>query len=192
MRRCNNTVIASLFRSLERRKIGGGSPGHEKKASDGDPGGRGVRYPRMTRSDGVGGVVLVGLMLGYANTPGAWYAALTKPAFNPPNYLFAPVWLALYVCIGVAGAKTWLCTPRSPAAAAWGTQMVLNFLWSPVFFGMHSIGLALGIVLAMLMSIAAFIGLQWRSDRLAALLFVPYGARVTFATALNWSIFWLN
>jgi benzodiazapine receptor len=155
----------------------------------------------MTRSDDlidrktltlfVGGVVLVGLMLGYANTPGAWYAALTKPAFNPPNYLFAPVWLALYVCIGAGGARTWSRDPSSPAAGAWA-QMALNFLWSPVFFGMHSIGLALGIVLAMLMSIAAFIGLQWRPDRLAALLFLPYAAWVAFATALNWSIFWLN
>jgi len=61
----------------------------------------------------VGGVVLVGLMLGYANTPNGWYAALKKPAFNPPNYLFAPVWFALLVCIGVAGARTWLRAPYS-------------------------------------------------------------------------------
>jgi len=140
----------------------------------------------------VGGVVLVGLMLGYANTPDGWYAALNKPAFNPPNYLFAPVWFALYICIGLAGARTWSRDPRSPAMGAWVAQMALNFLWSPVFFGVHRTGLALGIILAMLAAIVAFIALQWRPDRLAALLFVPYAAWVAFASALNWSIFWLN
>lgn len=140
----------------------------------------------------VGGVVVAGLLLGYANTPGGWYAALSKPAFNPPNYLFAPVWLALYVCIGVAGARTWSADPRSPAMAAWAAQMALNFLWSPAFFGMHRIGLALGIIVAMLTAIAAFIALQWRADRLAALLFVPYAAWVGFATVLNWMIYRLN
>jgi tryptophan-rich sensory protein len=140
----------------------------------------------------VGGVVLAGLLLGYANTPGCWYAALNKPAFNPPNYLFAPVWLALYICIGVAGARTWSRDPRSPAMAAWVAQMALNFLWSPVFFGIHRIGLALGIIVAMLTAIAAFIAMQWRADRLAALLFVPYAAWVAFATVLNWSIYRLN
>lgn len=140
----------------------------------------------------VGGVVFVGMMLGYANRPDGWYAALNKPAFNPPDYVFAPVWLALYVCIGVAGARTWSADPRSPAIAAWIAQMALNFLWSSVFFGMHRTGLALGIIVAMLTAIAAFIALQWRADRVAALLFVPYAAWVAFATALNWSIYRLN
>lgn len=140
----------------------------------------------------VGGVVFVGLLLGYANRPGGWYAALNKPAFNPPNHVFAPVWLALYVCIGVAGARTWSRNPHSPAMAAWLAQMALNFLWSPVFFGMHRVSLALGIVVALLIAIAAFITLRWRADRLAALLFVPYAAWAAFATVLNWSIYRLN
>lgn len=140
----------------------------------------------------VGAVVLVGLVLGYANTPGGWYAALNKPAFNPPNYLFPPVWLMLYVLIGIAGARTWSRDPRSAAMVAWAAQMALNFSWSPVFFGLHRIGLALGVIAAMLVAIVAFIALQWRSDRLSALLFVPYGAWVAFALVLNWSIFRLN
>jgi len=156
----------------------------------------------MTRGNGrtgwntlilfVGGVVLAGMMLGFANRPDGWYAALNKPAFNPPNYLFAPVWLALYVCIGVAGARTWSRAPRSPAMTAWFAQMALNFLWLPVFFGMHRTGLALGIIVTLLAAIALFIALQWRTDRLSALLFMPYAAWVGFATALNWSIYWLN
>ena len=68
----------------------------------------------------------------------------------------------------------------------------LNFLWSPVFFGMHRIGMALGIIVALLAAIAAFIALQWRADRIAALCFVPYAAWVAFATVLNWSIYRLN
>ena len=140
----------------------------------------------------VGGVVLVGLLLGYANTPDGWYAALNKPTFNPPNYLFAPVWLALYACIGVAGARTWARDPRSLAMAAWVAQMALNFLWSPAFFGIHRTGLALVIIVAMMIAIAMFIALQWCADRLAALLFVPYSAWVAFAVVLNWSIYRLN
>jgi translocator protein len=140
----------------------------------------------------VGGVVLVGLMLGYTNTPGSWYGALNKPAFNPPNYLFAPVWLALYLCIGIAGARTWSREPRSSAMAVWFGQMALNFLWSPVFFGMHRIGVALIVIIAMLAGIVAFIVLQWRTDRMAALLFIPYAVWVAFAAMLNWSIYRLN
>ena len=140
----------------------------------------------------VAGVVLVGLTLGYVNTPGAWYAALNKPAFNPPNYIFAPAWLTLYICIGIAGARTWSRAPRSPAMTAWLAQMALNFLWSPVFFGMHLIGLALCIIAALLTAIFAFIALQWRADRIAASCFLPYAAWVAFATLLNWSIYRLN
>ena len=76
--------------------------------------------------------------------------------------------------------------------AAWFIQIALNFLWSPVFFSMHRIGLALGIIAALLIAIAAFIALRWRRDRVAALLFLPYAAWVGFATVLNWSIYRLN
>lgn len=140
----------------------------------------------------IGGVVLAGFLLGYANTPGGWYAALNKPDFNPPNAVFAPVWTLLYICIGIAGARTWSHDPRSPSMAAWFIQIALNFLWSPVFFSMHRIGLALGIIAALLIAIAAFIALRWRRDRVAALLFLPYAAWVGFATVLNWSIYRLN
>jgi translocator protein len=71
-------------------------------------------------------------------------------------------------------------------------QIALNFLWSPVFFGMHCIGVALIVITAMLAGIVAFIVLQWRTDRVAAHLFVPYAAWVAFAATLNWSIYRLN
>ena len=140
----------------------------------------------------VTGVVLAGLLVGYSTRPGAWYAALNKPGFNPPNYIFAPVWTALYVCVGIAGARTWSREFRGPAMIAWFAQMALNFLWSPTFFAWHRIDLALVIVVAMLFCIFIFIALQWRADRAAALCFVPYATWVAFAAALNWSIYRLN
>lgn len=140
----------------------------------------------------VAGVVLIGLLSGYFNRPDGWYAALYKPGFNPPNYIFAPVWTVLYICIGIAGARTWSRDPRGAAMIIWFGQMALNFLWSAAFFSWHRIDLALGIVTAMLLCIAAFIAVQWRADRTAALLFVPYAAWVAFAAALNWSIYRLN
>ena len=74
----------------------------------------------------------------------------------------------------------------------WGVQMVLNFLWSPTFFGAKTMGLALVIILLLLASIVLFIFRVWDRDRLAASLFVPYAAWVAFATLLNASLLWLN
>ncbi|RST85306.1 tryptophan-rich sensory protein [Aquibium carbonis] len=137
-------------------------------------------------------VVGGGLLIGSTTAPDAWYASLAKPPFNPPNWLFGPVWTVLYVAIAVAGARTWLHARGSRAMTAWWAQLVFNFLWSPVFFALHSIGGALVIVLAMAATVAAFIVFSWRSDRLSALLFIPYLAWVSFAALLNASIFWLN
>ena len=137
-------------------------------------------------------VVGGGLLVGSSNIPDGWYAGLAKPAFNPPNWIFGPVWTFLYVIIAVAGARTWHREWRGAAMTAWWGQLAFNFLWSPVFFTLHSIGGALVIVLAMAGAVAAFIGLSWRKDRLSALLFVPYLAWVSFASLLNASILWLN
>ena len=137
-------------------------------------------------------VVGGGLLIGSTTTPDAWYANLAKPAFNPPNWLFGPVWTILYVVIAVAGARTWLRARGSRAMTAWWVQLVFNFLWSPVFFSLHSIGGALVSVVGMAGAVTAFLILAWRSDRFAALLFVPYLAWVSFAAILNASIFWLN
>lgn len=140
-------------------------------------------------------IVLVvggGLVVGSTNIPDGWYQGLAKPPFNPPNWIFGPVWTILYVMIAGAGARTWIRGRRGAVMAAWWTQLVFNFLWSPVFFTLHSIGGALVVVLAMAVAVAAFIALTWRGDRPAALLFVPYFVWVSFATLLNASILWLN
>lgn len=133
-----------------------------------------------------------GLLIGYATLPGAWYASLVKPPFNPPNWVFGPVWSLLYILIAVAGWRTWRQQPGNGAMRVWAAQLVLNFLWSPTFFGAKIMGLALVVILFLLASILLFITRVWSRDRLSAWLFVPYAAWVAFATLLNASLFWLN
>jgi tryptophan-rich sensory protein len=136
----------------------------------------------------LGGGTLIGLM----TLPGEWYAGLAKPPFNPPNWIFAPVWTLLYIMVAVAGWRTWQRGPRSAAMAVWFIQLALNFVWSPVFFGAHRIGAALAVIVALLATIIAFIVMAWPRDRFAALLFTPYAAWVGFATLLNGALWYLN
>lgn len=137
-------------------------------------------------------VVGGGLLLGTANPPGVWYAGLEKPSFNPPAWVFAPVWTALYVAIAVAGWRIGRLRDTRGAMTAWWLQLGLNFLWTPVFFGLQAVGWALVVILFLLVAIAGFVVLAWDRDRPAALLFLPYGAWVAFATLLTASIWWLN
>jgi tryptophan-rich sensory protein len=143
----------------------------------------------------LGFLVLVsggGLAIGYLTAPGEWYAGLVKPSFNPPGWIFGPAWTVLYVLIAVAGWRTFEHDRRGWPMRLWWAQLALNFLWSPVFFAAHRIGLALAIVLLMLGTIFAFIAASWRRDRVAAWLFAPYAAWVAFASVLNGSIWMLN
>src|SRR5665213_2716328 len=121
-------------------------------------------------------VVSGGLVIGFLTVPGAWYAGLAKPAFNPPSWLFAPVWTLLYILIAVAGWRIWWRDGGSLPMKLWSAQLALNFLWSPVFFAAHQTGLALAVILLLLAAILAFIATAWRRDRVAAWLFVPYAA----------------
>ncbi|MBM3527715.1 MAG: tryptophan-rich sensory protein [Alphaproteobacteria bacterium] len=137
-------------------------------------------------------VVGGGLAIGYVTAPGEWYAALAKPWFNPPGWIFGPVWTVLYILIAVAGWRTFERNRGGWPMRLWWAQLALNFLWSPVFFVAHQIGLALAIVLLMLAAILAFIAASWRQDRFSAWLFLPYGAWVAFALVLNGAILALN
>ena len=137
-------------------------------------------------------VVGGGLAIGYLTAPGAWYAGLVKPTFNPPNWVFGPTWTVLYVLIAVAGWRLWRKEPGDWPMRLWWAQLALNFLWTPVFFGAQRIDLALGVVLVLLVAILAFIVASWRRDRAAAWLFTPYAAWVAFASVLNGAIFVLN
>ena len=128
--------------------------------------------------------------------PGSWYAGLGKPAWTPPNWLFGPAWTLLYVLIAVAGWRVWrgggLGGPAAAALVAWLCGLALNAAWSWIMFGRHQIGWALVDSALLLGTILVFIRLAWPVDRAAELLFVPYLAWVTFATALNAAVWRLN
>ena len=134
-----------------------------------------------------------GLAIGYLTVPGEWYVMLAKPSFNPPGWVFGPVWTVLYVLIAVAGWRTWRQGPRTGRPMTlWWMQLGLNFLWSPVFFTAQQIGLALIVILFLLASILVFIVEAWQRDPVSAWLFMPYAAWVAFASLLNASILLLN
>ena len=135
-----------------------------------------------------------GWAIGTQVRPDAWFRSLAKPAFNPPDAVFAPVWTILYILIAIAGWRTFGRTApgHRRAAVLWTLQLLLNFAWSPVFFGAHRIGLALAVIVALLLAIMAFIAATWRADRPSALLFLPYAAWVAFATVLNAAFLALN
>lgn len=137
-------------------------------------------------------VVGLGILSGVSNMPGEWYQQLAKPFFNPPAWVFAPVWTILYVLIAIAGARIWLVAPASFAMQAWFAQMVLNLAWSPAFFGLQAPGLALLVIIALLVAVAGFVWKAGTIDRPARLLFLPYLAWVGFAALLNAAIFLLN
>ena len=133
-----------------------------------------------------------GLAIGYLTRPGAWYAGLNKPSFNPPNWVFGPAWTILYVLIAIAGSRVFAVAGGGTAMAVWIAALALNFLWSPVFFGLRRPTAALAVVAALLAAIVMFIVLSWPVDRVAALLFLPYAAWVAFATTLNAAVVRLN
>ncbi|WP_367714942.1 TspO/MBR family protein [Nitratireductor sp. GISD-1A_MAKvit] len=133
-----------------------------------------------------------GLVIGYLTAPGAWYAALEKPAFNPPGWVFGPAWTFLYILIALAGARMWLRERHGTAMKLWWSQLALNFAWSPVFFSLHQIGLALVIIFGLAINIVALIAVTWRVDRPSALMFLPYAGWVLFASLLNGFILLLN
>lgn len=137
-------------------------------------------------------VVGIGALVGFATAPDGWYAQLAKPPFNPPNWVFAPVWLALYVLIAISGWRTFLRDPASTPMFLWILQMILNWAWSPTWFTLHQMWPAFAIILVILALIVGFIVTSWQRDRLAALLFVPYAIWVAFASSLNLSIPLLN
>jgi tryptophan-rich sensory protein len=134
-----------------------------------------------------------GLTIGFLTVPGGWYAGLAKPSFNPPAWVFAPVWVVLYALIALAGWRSFERDAAGWPMRLWWAQLALNFLWSPVFFAAHRIGLALVVILLLLAAILAFIALSWRrQDRVSAWLFVPYAGWVAFASVLNGAILVLN
>ncbi len=126
----------------------------------------------------------------------SWYPGLAKPAFNPPNWLFGPAWTVLYILMGIAAGFVWQLNTDTPGVTAalivFLIQLVLNILWSVVFFGYRS--LTGGLIVIGLLWIAILITLLrfWGLDQTAGILLIPYLAWVSFAGLLNFEIRRLN
>ena len=147
-------------------------------------------------------VVLVCVSVGYLSgtvtrdSITTWYPTLVKPVFNPPNWIFAPVWTLLYIMMGIAAGLVWNRYSENSlvqkALGFFAIQLGLNALWSYLFFGLHNPLLALiEIVLLWLMIFETYNQFK-KIDKVAGLLMLPYLAWVSFATILNASIWWLN
>ncbi len=139
--------------------------------------------------------LLVGGISGYFTSQSIpnWFVYLNKPSFNPPNYLFGPVWTLLYILMGISfylvinkPKVNWLLV------SVFITQLILNFFWSFIFFNAHNLGLALFEIILLWASILAMIILFYKTNKWAAILNIPYLLWVSFATLLNYSIYSLN
>jgi tryptophan-rich sensory protein len=129
-----------------------------------------------------------------ATTPNipTWYAAIAKPTWNPPNWLFGPVWTVLYICMAVAAWLVWRQGgPRTPLTL-FAVQLGLNAAWSWLFFWFHMPRAAFFEILVLLVAIAATIIAFWPRSRAAGILMLPYLGWVAFASVLNFTIWRLN
>jgi translocator protein len=129
--------------------------------------------------------------LGVAGTS-AEYNGLEQPGWAPPSWLFGPVWTVLYVMIALSGWLAWQRVGFTWPLWLFSAQLVLNAVWTPLFFGAGQYGLAFAEIVVMWLFIGATVFSFWRVRRAAALLLLPYWAWVTFATALNLAIWRLN
>lgn len=155
----------------------------------------------MTDVAGLAGflvICFVAAAVGGVATAGAvrsWYPTLRKPSWNPPAWLFGPVWSVLYLALAVAAWLVWRTREAADVGVAlglFGTQLALNVLWSVLFFGLRRPGWAVVDIALLWVAIAATAAAFWPLDPLASALLLPYLAWVTFASALNASIFQLN
>ncbi|TCC96582.1 tryptophan-rich sensory protein [Pedobacter hiemivivus] len=125
-----------------------------------------------------------------------WYVTLAKPSFNPPNQIFAPVWTALYILIGISAYRVWQkrdTINRFPRTIAiYFIQLMLNLMWSFIFFYSNQIGVAVFEIVFLLFIAIVNAILFYRIDKIAGLLFIPYILWIIFATVLTYNIFILN
>jgi benzodiazapine receptor len=140
------------------------------------------------------GITFLVAYVGSTFMPGEWYALLDKPFWNPPNWIFGPIWTVLYVLIATSVWLVWLEKhPIGPRAITWWLiQLILNAGWSWVFFGLHQIGWALVEMSALLSMLSITIRYFKRIKPSAASLLTPYLIWVAFAWVLNLTIWWLN
>lgn len=127
--------------------------------------------------------------------PGEWYAGLNKPSWNPPSWVFGPVWTILYTTMGLAAWLVWKQHGFKGAGPALGLflfQLVLNGLWTWIFFGLHRPALAFAEIVTLWLAIVATIIAFWPKNMAAGILLIPYAAWVAFASLLNFNLWRLN
>jgi len=141
------------------------------------------------------GAGLIGSVATFPSIP-TWYASLEKPFFNPPNWVFGPVWTTLYTLMGISAFLVWRKGIRDRqvkvALGIFVAQLILNSLWSIVFFGLHSLLGGLAVILPLWVAILLSIITFYRISKTAGVLLIPYILWVSFATLLNFSLWQLN
>lgn len=134
----------------------------------------------------------IGAAIGLTFAPGAWFDGLQKPFFQPPPQIFGLVWPVLYLLIAIAGWRVFVSEGKIPGWPFWLGQMVLNWAWSPIFFGLNQMLVALLVLLATLGFSIAFMKTVRPYDWFSALCFAPYVLWLSFASLLNASIWLMN
>jgi translocator protein len=144
------------------------------------------------------GCIILTLLVGIIGSiftktgPGTWYSQLVKPSFNPPGWIFAPVWTILYILMGIALYLAIKNKVGSKAIKIFAIQLALNLLWSILFFGLNSTILASIEIIILLGFIIWTIKAFWKKSRTSSYLLIPYALWVTFATILTLTIYFLN
>lgn len=127
-------------------------------------------------------------------TPGAWYRTLRKPGWTPPDWLFPIAWTVLYILMALAAWRV-ASTPSPwaiPALAVWSSQIVLNALWSPIFFGLRRLGAAMVALSFLWLAVASTVAIFWQVDPVASYMLMPYLVWVSYAGALNFALWRMN
>jgi len=131
-------------------------------------------------------------LAGAFTPPGAWYQTLNKPSWNPPPWIFGPVWTLLYLGMAVAAWLVWKRGGQGQVLRLYVVQLALNAAWTPVFFGAHQLGAAFIVIVCMWIAIFLTQRAFQAVSRPAGLLLVPYLAWVSFASVLNFTLWRLN
>jgi len=156
---------------------------------------------KQDRKSSIGALVIflvisfIPALLGSMFRPDAWYEGLIKPALNPPNWIFGPVWTFLYAVMGISAWIVWLqrqTVPVQTAFVLFGIQLLFNGFWTYIFFGLKNPGLAFAEILILWVAIAFTLAAFWQKSRCAGLLMIPYLSWVSFAVYLNFELWRLN
>lgn len=137
-------------------------------------------------------IVFAAAATGAMSSPDGWFRELHKPWFNPPTWVFPPAWTILYFLMAFAAWRVYLVSGITAGIIVWGVQLIANAAWTPLFFGLHRIDLALVDVTILWLLVLTTVILFFRHDRTAGYLLVPYLGWVTFAMTLTFAILRLN